>query len=614
MTRAKATVMVVTLLWSGSALAQSGDAGSNGSGASDLADYVEQQLTEPEQSYPYFEHHGYFRFRADNFWNLDLDTRGTSPVLPPLEATPRVQETIPEDRGDFYDPEAELLSTANIRLRYHPIVHITDTMRIHAELDILDNLVLGSTPDGFTLFGASPDSRFDTPLVAFAPGAQPANSNFTFRDSIQVRQAYAEMNFLGVIRVGRQASNWGLGILANGGGNYGYDGQPRTSHRGIAMQGFNCMDCDFGDVWDRFLFATRVLPTTYVGFLYDWASSGTVGYIEDQPQGQARDLAQFDDVNQIGFLVFRRFASDEEQRERDRLMLEENRPIIEGGAYFLIRSQEAEQSAGGFEPNDLDTPFAPRNATAYIPDIWVRMMWVPRFQQRIRLELEVAGVFGSIENVLAGLPSADNNPNRDISQIGVAFESDFRFRNLTTGLNAGYASGRSTQGDNARLVPGWGVNDLNPVTGGAESDRDVTNFKFDRDYFVDQIMFREVIGAITNAIYFDPYVQYNFFTAQDNAMGARLDFIYAMAANGDVTPGGDSSIGLEIDALLYYAGEHYRADVSYGVFFPFGAFDGVEGRGRIPSVADFYDLEGAYTEDVAATTAHTLQFHLMWAF
>lgn len=579
--------------------------------------YIEDQLLEPETSYPFLEHHGYFRFRADNFWNLDLDTAGTSPILPPLEATRLVEESIPADRGEFYDEEAELISGANIRFRYHPIIHITDGMRIHSEFDILNNLVLGSTPDGFSASGRDASPRFDVPLVGFTPGQRPPNEEFTTSDAITVRQVYAEMEFLGLIRVGRMASNWGLGLLANGGGSYSsIPLDPRTSRRTVAMENFDCIDCDFGDLADRLMFTTRLFPTIYIGGAYDWSSSGTVAYSDDQPFGQARDLAQLDDVSQFVVTAFRRHMTDQELRERDRDLKELRLPVVEGGAYVVFRDQSAEQGQGGFLPNDTTSDFYPRSASAIIPDLWVRMLWEPAFRQRIRLELEVAGIFGEVENALPGLPDTDNPSaaSRDIQQFGAAFESDFRFDNFTTGFNAGYASGRSTEGDNARLVPGWGVLDLNPVTGGSESDHDITNFKFDRDYFVDMIMFRELIGTITNTIYFDPYVQYNFFTAQNNALGFRFDAIYAMAANADVTPGGESSIGLELDLMLYYVAENYQATASYGLLFPFEAFDGVVDRARIPAVRDFWNLENTYEADIDASLAHTLQFHLMWAF
>jgi hypothetical protein len=56
------------------------------------------------------------------------------------------------------------------------------------------------------------------------------------------------------------------------------------------------------------------------------------------------------------------------------------------------------------------------------------------------------------------------------------------------------------------------------------------------------------------------------------------------------------------------------ADVAYGLFVPFGAFDAVAGRARIPAVADFWGVDSLFQEDKDATLAHTLQFRMMWAF
>ena len=101
-------------------------------------------------------------------------------------------------------------------------------------------------------------------------------------------------------------------------------------------------------------------------------------------------------------------------------------------------------------------------------------------------------------------------------------------------------------------------------------------------------------------------------------MGIRLDAIWATAAAGEVTPGGQSNIGIEADVTLFYHTDNYQADVAYGIFLPGGAFDAVEGRARIPAIANFYDIDGTYlagdSELGSAGTAHTLQFRMMWAF
>src|SRR5690606_21351572 len=107
-------------------------------------------------------------------------------------------------------------------------IHVARSMRIHATVDFLDNVVLGSTPDyaGYLL-------RPDVPLVAFSDAAVPPASGVNgFQDGVRVKEAYAEWQPAFLLRVGRQASHWGLGILANAG---------------------NEIDDDFGDYTDRAL-------------------------------------------------------------------------------------------------------------------------------------------------------------------------------------------------------------------------------------------------------------------------------------------------------------------------------------------------------------------------
>jgi hypothetical protein len=38
---------------------------------------------------------------------------------------------------------------ANMRFRLTPELHISDNLRVLSQIDMLDNLVLGSTPSGF---------------------------------------------------------------------------------------------------------------------------------------------------------------------------------------------------------------------------------------------------------------------------------------------------------------------------------------------------------------------------------------------------------------------------------------------------------------------------------
>jgi hypothetical protein len=214
---------------------------------------TEDQLAAPSTSFPYVEWHGYFRFRADAFSNLDLNTEGTSPILPPVEAllgNSNVQNDpveVNDENGNkvdltkYADKDAELLGGANVRLRLRPIFHLTEDARIHLEMNILDNVVMGSTPDGY-------DSnnldlvRTDLPLVGFSGTQEPPTESNSGKTSIAVTQAYGEVKtFIGSLRLGRMASQWGLGMLANGGGNYSSMTEQRLSYRGGALAGHSCL-------------------------------------------------------------------------------------------------------------------------------------------------------------------------------------------------------------------------------------------------------------------------------------------------------------------------------------------------------------------------------------
>ena len=102
--------------------------------------------------FPFVESHGYFRMRADLFHNFDLDTyrvvgddvQRTSPFAPPLSA----RLSTASGNGSPNSSDAESLSGANIRFRYRPTIHVSEDLRIRTTIDMLDNLVMGSTPDG----------------------------------------------------------------------------------------------------------------------------------------------------------------------------------------------------------------------------------------------------------------------------------------------------------------------------------------------------------------------------------------------------------------------------------------------------------------------------------
>ncbi len=163
---------------------------------------------------------GYLRVRGEILHNLDLD-HGAAP-------SGEVLFPVPID-----DPQAQTLYEMDMRLRTDLAIYAPGgTVAVKLRLDTLDNLALGSTPDG-------------------APSA--STTQRALETAIRVRRAYGEvLTPIGVLAAGRMGNHWGLGMLANGG---------------------DCADCDSGDAQDRIAFITPIAGHVWAAS-FDLTSSG----------------------------------------------------------------------------------------------------------------------------------------------------------------------------------------------------------------------------------------------------------------------------------------------------------------------------------------------------
>src|SRR5262249_13883390 len=116
---------------------------------------------------PIVELHGYFRTRGELYHNFALsrhnspgDDANTALWPQPLDNTytdrngQRRQVLLcgdPNAAGKFSECLDKSQAFANLRLRLNPEIHISDNLRILAQVDMLDNLVLGSTPDSYAM-------------------------------------------------------------------------------------------------------------------------------------------------------------------------------------------------------------------------------------------------------------------------------------------------------------------------------------------------------------------------------------------------------------------------------------------------------------------------------
>ncbi|MEO7092796.1 MAG: TIGR04551 family protein, partial [Polyangiales bacterium] len=188
---------------------------------------------------PIVEIHGFFRTRAELFHNFSLgrvDAEG--PDSPRLFPRP-LDDSYVDTNGTAHlvlgcsptgDTEQKAAcaqktnASTNMRLRIDPEIHISDNLRIMTQIDMLDNLVLGSTPEGYTNSpagnGYASNGRGGyVPLKSFSTTQLPPTAGVnSYTNSIVVKRVWGEFTTpVGQIRFGRMPSAWGLGILANSG-------------------------------------------------------------------------------------------------------------------------------------------------------------------------------------------------------------------------------------------------------------------------------------------------------------------------------------------------------------------------------------------------------------
>ena len=352
-----------------------------------------EAAAEEVHTFPWVEHHGYFRFRPDLLFNGHLGTHtnaglgetvGTSGVPAPLtENVENNDPNLPEVFRDRVGAQGDdTLAGANMRFRYTPTVHVSSELRIGLQLDIFDNLVLGSTPD------FHPTRRPDAPLVAFAGSQQSPEAGLnSSRDAVRVKQVYGEwLSPLGLLRVGRQASHWGLGILANGGQDF---------------------DSDFGDFVDRALLLTRVPGADlYLTLAWDYVAAGKISDDAADYFGQPYDLSEQDDVREYVVALFDKSLSPKEKAQRHHRLNVLRKPVLEWGLYYVYRAQDLDVLVRDPDADPLhtlgydDVSLVTRDAYAHIPDLWLRLDWAPAPGQLFHFEAEGAAIIGEIGNVL----------------------------------------------------------------------------------------------------------------------------------------------------------------------------------------------------------------------
>jgi len=450
--------------------------------------------------------HGAFRVRSEALYNLDLD-RGP---------TPSGQLFFPVS---ISDPKAQTLTYHDMRLRTDFAAYAPGgVVAIKTRIDVLDNMPLGGSADG---------------IPGGTTTQQPPTAAF------RIKRVWGEvLTPVGYLAAGRMGHHWGLGMLGNGG---------------------DCADCDSGDAADRVAFVTAAASHIFA-VAYDFSAAGyvvprsdEVRSIDIEPSAAVRTLS-------VAVLNWR----DEFARKR---RAKAGKGTFEYGGIYSRRWQSNDIPATYLPvtagPDSIDAAqVVGRGLNANVFDVWSRLSF-PGF----RLEVEGAYSMASFEQASL-VPGLEMRQKVESRQYGGALESEVGDESdpLGIGLDLGYASGDDAPGFGAKPPLGSleapQAGDLDGPQGTPPYDFRVDNFRFHPDYRIDRILFHEIIGTVTDAVYVRPHVRLRLLDFGTARLTASLVAVASWANYASSTPGGQKYLGFELDPTLAYT-----SDDGFGVAF-----------------------------------------------
>ena len=456
--------------------------------------------------------------------------------------------------------------TDDLGPRDHDFVVVDGTLRLRGNAFYNLDLDRGLTPSGQALFPVNPshpgaqtlgdgDSRVRADLAAFRPaGSLALKARVDLLDGgtmdgapaaiaapgsvhgiARLRRAYGELlTPVGLLSVGRIGSSWGVGMLTNGG---------------------DAPDADRGDSADGVAFVTPL-----AGML--WAASFDVASIGQDTALDARGGDAFDraDRGDTLSLAMLRWRNGDARARRAAAGI----ATVDWGAVFSHRTMKSAPAWGGGGQS------LPRGLTADGLDGWLRVSgaWGRVEAESALLKASVAQA-STIPGVLL------HQPIRAL-QSGAALESDFGGARLSAGLDLGYASGDPAPGFGARVVSGATApqpGDLDGPQATLPGDANVDNFRFHPEYRIDRILFHEIVGTVTDAVYLRPHVQGMLHCNKGDLTGS-VAAIGSRAVYASSTPGGKAPLGVEIDpTLAWHARSGFALALEHGVLFPLAGLD-----------------------------------------
>ncbi len=514
---------------------------------------------------PSVELHGYLRVRGEWFHNfalgrVDVPGAGTALWAPPADfvykdtaGTTQGANLCGGNGNSACDSKAQ--RSANMRVRLAPELHISDNLRVLMQVDALDNLVLGSTPDsaGLRSLGSSTQN--------------------TPENSLNFKRAWAEYTTpVGQLRFGRMPAHWGLGMVMNAG---------------------NGLDQDYQTTFDRIQFTTALRGSdVYIGGAWDLANTGpTTAAMQDANNGQPYNVANGVNLTQLSLFIAKKTPAD-----MQRLKLAKGEWVLNGGIYNMYQAQDLAVSAEGLSPNNVNAGFEQRDSMLLTHDLWAQFL-----KGKFRLEVEAAWTHGYVNNLSKSSWSQDPSDRTGVSTAGVAVEMDWRLAEdkLRLSFMGGWAQGDS-----------WAPSLKRNCTSAASTSCTSNAFAFNRGYNTDLIFHRRILGGVDGTYYMRPGADYDFVRKPNGQkLGGGVSLQWVRASEFVQAPGHSRDLGVEFNAQLYFQAKDGVLNddpakmaglytlLQYGAFFPMGGLDYLP-----PNDAN------------KTSMAHTVRLHLGVAF
>ncbi len=494
---------------------------------------------------------GYARLRSDFFHKLHLDQtyftssgpRRTPPFPTPLECP-----------ADETRCNSKNLGGANLRLRLEPTINVTDQVRVIAQIDILDNTLMGSTPDSLVNARRPGDRTNRAPFGSLYTTQDPPEVGINnLVTSVRAKRAWGEVDSeFGSLRFGRMPWHFGRGIAFNNG---------------------SCMDCDGGTTVDRVLALTQ-LYGHQVAASWDFGPQGEhIGLIDlgtHDPNGPPLDLSQKDDVLQLMLSVLRldddrRFAERALQGE---LMFNYGGQLVfrkQGSELYDFSDERVRNAITPLTREDITTALNVKvDALVFLPSLWMKLAW-----KALTVEAETSAVLGRVGD--AGPLVSDPDKRLTLRSLGWVVATELRlYKNaFFLGFETGGATGDQAENPNTYLNYRWKFVPQPP------GDHLMADYKFSPEYHIDEILFRRIIGTVTNAAYVKPAMTYWLDLAERRQVGLSAAFIYSAAIQPVSTPGNAYSYGVEMNLGLTYRNpaDGFYGGVTWAVLWPMSALN-----------------------------------------